>query len=175
MDEMDDENERKTGIIKMGKFSFGLEKGREQSLIHQSGYMLTGFSIVSVMLLAAIPILLEYTKIPNKIVFLFLGFSLLFLVISLLCTIVAQWRYKSIRLDSIEPIYNLMMNAPLSDFNNWWLENLNNMNNDISNLNDRRSDWMKISTVSFGFSIITILIYLVGLLVSIMDFINSML
>jgi len=169
MDEMNDEKERKSEIIKMGKLSFELEKEREQSLIYQSGYMLTGFSIVSVMLLAAIPILLEYTKIPNQIVFLFLGLSLLFLIISLLFTIAAQWRYKSVRLDNIESIYNSVIHLPFNDFNNWWLGNLNKMHNEITHLNDKRADWMKISAVSFGLSIFTILIYLVGLLISIQN------
>ena len=164
MEETDNENEKINEIIKMGKFSFELEEKREQSLIVQSGYMLTGFSIVSVMLLAAIPILLDYTKFSNKIVIFLIGLSLLFLIFSLLFTIAAQWRYKYTGLSNIESIYDLMIDVPLSDFNEWWLKNLNEIYNAKNNLNEKRADFMKISTFSFGISILTILIYLITLL-----------
>jgi len=165
MDETDGGNERKVEIIKMGKFSFELEEKREQSLILQSGHMLTGFSIISVMLLAVIPIMLDYTRISNKIVFLLLGVSLLFLVISLLCAIAAQWRYDYLGFDNIDSIYQLMNTAPSEDVNNWWIANLNYIHNSKNNLNEKRAKMMKYSTVSFGISISTILIYLIVLLI----------
>jgi hypothetical protein len=162
---MSEKLKKEAEIIKMGNFSFELEEKREQSLLTQSGYMLTGFSIVSVMLLAAIPILLENTNISNRTVLILIGISLLFLILSLLSTIVAQWRYKSVRLNNVELIYNLMIDMPLKDFNYWWLDNLDNLHNEKNRLNDKRADWMKISTISFGISISTILIYLIILLI----------
>ncbi|MCL2550468.1 MAG: hypothetical protein FWE78_06070 [Methanimicrococcus sp.] len=159
--EIEGENEKKIEIIKMGKFSFELEEKREQNLILQAGHMLTGFSIISVMLLAIIPILLDYTKIPNKIVFLLLGTSLLFLVFSLLFTVGAQWRYKHLGLESIKSIYDLMSQVPLNDVNDWWLENLNEIYNAKNDVNEKRVKLMKFSTLSFGISILTILIYLI--------------
>jgi hypothetical protein len=165
MDEVDDE--KIIEIIKMGNFSFELEEKREQSLVLQSGYMLAGFSIISVMLLAAIPILLDYTKFSNKFVIFLIGFSLVFLIISLLFTIAAQWRYKYKGLENVESIYNLMIDVPLNDFNGWWLENLNDIYNAKNDLNEKRADLMKISALSFGFSILTIFIYLMMLLLTI--------
>ena len=165
MGEIDDE--KIIEIIKMGNFSFELEEKREQSLVLQSGYMLAGFSIISVMLLAAIPILLDYTKFSNKFVIFLIGFSLVFLIISLLFTIAAQWRYKYKGLENIESIYNLMIDVPLNDFNGWWLENLNDIYNAKNDLNEKRADLMKISALSFGFSILTIFIYLMMLLLTI--------
>ena len=165
MSKMSEKLKKEAEIIKMGNFSFELEEKREQSLLTQSGYMLTGFSIVSVMLLAAIPILLENTNISNRTVLILIGISLLFLILSLLSTIVAQWRYKSVRLNNVELIYNLMIDMPLKDFNYWWLDNLDNLHNEKNRLNDKRADWMKISTISFGISISTILIYLIILLI----------
>jgi len=165
MDEVDDE--KIIEIIKMGNFSFELEEKREQSLVLQSGYMLADFSIISVMLLAAIPILLDYTKFSNKFVIFLIGFSLVFLIISLLFTIAAQWRYKYKGLENIESIYNLMIDVPLNDFNGWWLENLNDIYNAKNDLNEKRADLMKISALSFGFSILTIFIYLMMLLLTI--------
>ena len=151
----------KIEIIKMGKFSFELEEKREQSLIIQSGYMLTGYSIISVMLLAVIPILLDYTNLPPKLVFILLGFSLLSLIISLLFALLSLWRYQYLGLDNIESIYRLMIHEPLNTVSRWWLENLNSIYNEKNRLNDKRARYMKWSTLFFGFSIITILIYLV--------------
>ena len=147
----------------MGKFSYELEEKREQSLILQSGHMLTGFSIIFVMLLAVIPILLNYTQISNKVVFLLLGISLFFLIFGLLFTIAAQWRYDYLGLDDIETIYNLMI-APSNDVGDWWLENLNYIYNAKNDLNEKRVKLMKFSTFSFSISILTILIYLICLL-----------
>jgi len=147
----------------MGKFSYELEEKREQSLILQSGHMLTGFSIIFVMLLAVIPILLNYTQISNKVVFLLLGISLFFLIFGLLFTIAAQWRYDYLGLDDIETIYNLMI-VPSNDVGDWWLENLNYIYNAKNDLNEKRVKLMKFSTFSFSISILTILIYLICLL-----------
>ena len=166
--EIDYENEKKNEIIKMGKFSFEAEEKREQSLILQSGHMLTGFSIISVMLFAIIPILLNYTQISNRIVFFLIGISLLFLIVSLLFSIAALWRYECTVFDNIESVYNLMINDPLNNFNVWWLKNLNRACNEKSDLNEKRTNLMKISTISFGVSIFAILIYLIALLVYMM-------
>lgn len=159
----------KIEVIKMGRFSFELEEKREQSLILQSGHMLTGFSIVSVMLLAAIPIILDYTKIPSHFVFILLGISLLFLILSLLFTIAAQWRYKYLGLDNLDSIFNLMNGKNRTDANEWWLENLNEIYYEKNKLNEKRAKLMKYSTFSFAISIFTILIYLIILLLFIQN------
>jgi len=155
------EQQMKIEIIKMGRFSFELEEKREQSLIIQSGYMLTGYSIISVMLLAVIPILLDYTNLPSRFVFILLGFSLLFLIVSLLFALLSLWRYQYLGLDNIESIYSLMIYKSSTAVSDWWLENVNAIYNEKNRLNDKRARYMKWSTLFFGFSIITILIYLV--------------
>lgn len=153
-------NQKNIEIIKMGKFSFELEEKREQSLILQSGHMLTGFSIISVMLLAIIPIILNYTNISNRIVFFLLGISLLFLIMSLLFSIAAQWRYDYLGLNNIDSIYHLMDEVPLKEVNMWWLTNLNDIYNSKNNLNEKRVKFMRYSAFFFGISILTIFIYL---------------
>ncbi|WNY23172.1 hypothetical protein MmiHf6_04760 [Methanimicrococcus hongohii] len=164
-EEPDSSNQMKSEIIRMGLFSFELEEKREQSLITQSGYMLTGFSIIFVMLLAAVPILLDYTKLPSSVVFLFIGISLMFLIISMLFTVAAQWRYQHYGLKDIESIYNFMYFESLETADDWWLKNLNELYNFKNDSNNTRSRLMKLSAVSFSFSILTILIYLITLLI----------
>ena len=143
------DEQMKTEVIKMGRFSFELEEKREQSLILQSGYMLTGFSIISVMLLAVIPVLLDYTTLPSKIVFIFLGFSLFFLICSLLFAIAAQWRYEYAGLGDVESIYFLMKCESVFAINSWWLKNINEIFITKNRLNEKRARLMKISTISF--------------------------
>ena len=158
----DSERQMKIEIIKMGKFSFELEEKREQSLIIQSGYMLTGYSIISVILMAVIPILLNYTNLPFKLVFILLGFSLLFLIFSLLFALLSLWRYQYSGLDDIESVYKMMIHEPLDTVSDWWLKNINTIRNEKNSLNNKRARYVKWSTFFFGFSIITILIYLVA-------------
>ena len=155
-----------TEFIKIGTFSYDAEEKKEQRLILQSGHMLTGFSIVSVMLLATIPILLDYTKVSNKYVFSLLGFALIFLIVSLLGTIIAHWRYGGSSVEDMESIYRSMCNSQLADFNWWWLKNLNDFCNEKRKLNNKKEKVMKISTISFGFSILCILIYLIFFLIN---------
>ncbi|MDL2261695.1 hypothetical protein LJC08_05650 [Methanimicrococcus sp. OttesenSCG-928-J09] len=155
----------KAEVIKMGKFSFEMEEKREQSLIVQSGYMLTGFSIISVMLLAAVPILLDYTDFSRELVFIVLGLSLIFLIFSLFFTIGALWRYEHIGLEDVESIYNLMSFESIDAADDWWLKNINEIYSAKNELNTKRSRFMKASIASFGFSILTILIYLISLFI----------
>lgn len=130
---------------------------------HKNGKIF--FSIISVMLLAIIPIILNYTNISNRIVFFLLGISLLFLIMSLLFSIAAQWRYDYLGLNNIDSIYHLMDEVPLKEVNMWWLTNLNDIYNSKNNLNERRVKFMRYSTFFFGISILTILIYSIALLI----------
>jgi hypothetical protein len=160
---IDTENkkEKEKEIIKMGKFTFELEEKREQNLILQSGHMLTGVSIVSVILLAIIPILLNNADISDKAIFFYLGLSLLGLVLSLLFSVIAHLRYKHHGLGSIKSIYISLMYIPFDDFNQWWLENLNKICAGKSKVNNIRAISLLISILLFTFSICTILIYLI--------------
>ena len=55
---------RLKNVVELGKYSFDLEEKREQSLISQSGQILTAISLFSAGILMALPILLTYTSIP---------------------------------------------------------------------------------------------------------------
>jgi len=123
--EIEDKSEKEIKIIEMGKFALELEEKKEQSLLRQSGDMLTGFSVVAVVLSAVIPILLKYTEISNKIIFILLGFSLLLLIVSLLLLVSAHERKKYTEFHTIEEIYISMIDQPLSYFNQRTLLDLN--------------------------------------------------
>ncbi len=56
---------RMENVREFGKFSFELEEKREQSIVNQSSQMLTAFSLFSAAILMALPIVAEYSSIPD--------------------------------------------------------------------------------------------------------------
>ena len=66
----DQANMMMSNIVKLGKFSYELEEKREQSLIAQSNQMLTAFSVFSVALYMALPIIISVnTALANQVLF----------------------------------------------------------------------------------------------------------
>jgi len=53
----------------------------------------------------------------------------------------------------------------IKTFVDWWLKNLNDICNAKKDLNNKRAKFMVISIFSFGFSILTTLIYLIAFLI----------
>ncbi len=88
-------------VTEFGRFSFELEERREQSLITQSGHLLTALSILSAALLMALPILIEHIVVPKQQILTSAGIVFLPMLISAVLCVLAQWRYG----------YQTMMNA----------------------------------------------------------------
>lgn len=91
----------KKNVVEFGKFSFNLEERREQSLITQSGHLLTVISILSAALLMALPILIENTVVPKNHILIATGIVFAPMVFSMILCVIAQWRFG----------YQTMMNA----------------------------------------------------------------
>ena len=83
-------------ILTLGKFSYSLQEKREESLISQSGRMLTAYSVTA----ALLPLLLSKTA--------GLGPAILFtgLLISFIFALIAGWRFKSSFMPSIDVFYD---------------------------------------------------------------------
>ena len=80
--------------VEFGKFSFELEEKRGQSLITHSGHMLTAFSLYSTALLTLLAALLSDGFISRTHLFVASTSIAIPLVISLIFTMLAQWRFK---------------------------------------------------------------------------------
>ena len=88
-------------VVEFAKFSYELEEKREQSLLNQSGHLLTLFSVSSAVLFTAVPVLLSYTNFDKGRILLFSGISLTILLVSMLLAVISQWRFR----------YETMMNG----------------------------------------------------------------
>ena len=93
---------RLKNVVELGKYSFDLEEKREQSLISQSGQILTAISLFSAGILMALPILLTYTSIPESRLMLVAGITGLSIIISLFLSIMTQWRFRYLSLMTAE-------------------------------------------------------------------------
>lgn len=93
-------------ITDLSKFSYEMEEKREESLIRQSGQMITMFSIISVAEIMMLPILLlNITKLSKMYIFTWVIVITIPLLISLLLAFLAQWRYKYQALPSPKVIF----------------------------------------------------------------------
>ena len=93
-DEQDLEALRMKNVREFGLFSFELEEKREQSILNQAGQMLTAFSLFSAAILMALPLVADYTNVPDGQAFCLAVVVLAPLIASLVLAILAQWRFK---------------------------------------------------------------------------------
>ena len=93
-DEQDPEALRMKNVREFGLFSFELEEKREQSILNQAGQMLTAFSLFSAAILMALPLVADYTNVPDGQAFCLAVVVLAPLIASLVLAILAQWRFK---------------------------------------------------------------------------------
>ena len=93
-DEQDPEALRMRNVREFGLFSFELEEKREQSILNQAGQMLTAFSLFSAAILMALPLVADYTNVPDGQAFCLAVVVLAPLIASLVLAILAQWRFK---------------------------------------------------------------------------------
>ena len=85
---------RMENVREFGKFSFDLEEKREQSILNQSSQMLTAFSLFSAAILMALPIVTEYSAIPDWQIMYLTEVAFAPLIVSLVLAIIAQWRFS---------------------------------------------------------------------------------
>ena len=86
---------RSRGTVDFGKFSYNLQEKREESLINQSGKMLTAYPVTMAILTWLIP----KTAVVSMYI-LFFGLTL-----SLIFAILAGWRFKNRRMPGIESFF----------------------------------------------------------------------
>lgn len=146
-------------IIEMGKLSFDQEEKREQSIITQTGQMLTAFSIFSAVLLMMIPILADvYPLVKQKIV-LGMCFILPLLLASFLLALLAQYRYKYSSIKSVKEIYDEVYKNheqyPDEDsFRLQWIDQIQLAHESKKTLNDRRARLVIASMLVFFIAIV---------------------
>lgn len=154
----DDETLRMRNVCEFGKFSFELEEKREQSILNQSGHMLTAFSLFSAAILMALPLVAEYTSIPDGQAFCLSVVVLVPLVASLLLAIVAQWRFKYQTMINAKEFENAIFRSKdsykgQSDYDWQWVHQLTAVQDSKRLNNDKRVKLVKASMICFLVSV----------------------
>ena len=149
---------RLKNVVEMGKFSYELKEKREQSLITQSGQMLTTFSIASAAVLMALPVMLEYTYYSQKALLSAAALILLPLVASMVLAVWAQWRFKYTTMENAaELLSKIEKNADKhiyqAQYNYQWIDQLRIIQESKKELNDRRVKIIKASQICFFIAI----------------------
>lgn len=153
---------RLKNVVEFAKFSYELENKREQSLINQSGQMLTAFSVASAALLMAIPILIEHTVINKHMVLMTAGIVLALMIISMAFAMVSQWRFRydtmmngeellhKIEADKDHHVYQLQ-------YDYQWVDQLTVIQNSKKKNNDKRYILINLSMIAF-FAAVAVLV-----------------
>ena len=145
-------------VIQLGKFSFELEEKREESLISQSGHMLTAFSVFSAVLFTATPIIIDNVNISANRVLVSVAIVSAFLIASLILAVFAQWRYKYMTIVSVDALFDEVKADALhyqtkAQFGMQWKTQLSQLHRSKKKNNDRRAAFVILSMLLFLCSI----------------------
>ena len=145
---------RTKNIADFARFSFELEEKREQSLISQSGQMLTVFSVVSAALLMAVPILIDYTCVPKNKILIAAGIVLTFLLASMVLAVLSQWRFKYATMLNGEELLqkvekDINNHIYQSQFDYQWIDQLTDIQTSKKKNNDKRYMLVHASMITF--------------------------
>lgn len=157
---------RLKNIVEFAKFSYELEVKREQSLINQSGQMLTAFSVVSATLLMGVPLFIDYTSIPNDMVLISVAITLVLMLISMVLAVVSQWRFKYVTMMTGEELLqkveaDIYSHVHQIHYDYQWVDQLKKIQESKKKNNDKRYMLIHASMIIFFCAIASIIIGLV--------------
>lgn len=149
---------RMENVREFGKFSFELEEKREQSIVNQSSQMLTAFSLFSAAILMALPIVAEYSSIPDWQIMYLAEVAFAPLLASLVLAIIAQWRFTYETMQDAEGFENILYRQKSdyhdqSDYDWQWVYQLSAVQKSKKKNNDFRVRLIKASMICFLFSV----------------------
>ena len=157
-DEQDLEALRMKNVREFGLFSFELEEKREQSILNQAGQMLTAFSLFSAAILMALPLVADYTNVPDGQAFCLAVVVLAPRVASLVVAILARWRVKYQAIKNAEEfeteLYRKRDEYKEQYAYDWqWVYQLAAVQKSKKKNNDRRSHLVRASMICFLVSV----------------------
>lgn len=157
---------RLENVVDFAKFSYELEEKREQSVVHQSGQILTALSIVSATISMAIPILIEHTCISVHRILISAGIILVLLLTSMALAVMAQWRFKyDTMLTGEELLQRIEADAKnhacQSHYDFQWINQLEEIQNSKKKINDRRCHLICFSMATFFVAVLGLIVCLI--------------
>lgn len=153
-------------IKELAQQKYDDELRREQNLIQQSSQMQTAFSFMTAAVFMAVPICIEYRgKLPMT--YFYIGVSIVagWLMISLVCASLAQWRWKTETLDNIEQVKDGIIGSE-----NWadylvehhrlgsWIDMMSKVQKSKNAVNDKRVKLIMASMVCFYGALLSIIV-----------------
>ena len=154
---------RMENVREFGKFSFDLEEKREQSILNQSSQMLTAFSLFSAAILMALPIVTEYSAIPDWQIMYLTEVAFAPLIVSLVLAIIAQWRFSYQTMLDAEGFENILYRQKedyhdQSDYDWQWVYQLSAVQKSKKKNTDFRVRLIKASMICFLLSVAILVI-----------------
>lgn len=154
---------RMENVREFGKFSFDLEEKREQSILNQSSQMLTAFSLFSAAILMALPIVTEYSAIPDWQIMYLTEVAFAPLIVSLVLAIIAQWRFSYQTMLDAEGFENILYRQKedyhdQSDYDWQWVYQLSAVQKSKKKNTDLRVRLIKASMICFLLSVAILVI-----------------
>ena len=136
------------------KFSFEQEEKREQSLLSQSGRMLTALSVLSAALTVFVRILLENTDGLKFKILLSAGLVLLLLLGSMVLAVISQWRFKYLTMLNGKEFFKKIeedkrRHVYQSQYNYQWIDQLSRIQESKKANNDKRFRLIHASMIVF--------------------------
>ena len=171
-DKCEKENLKMKNVVDFGKFSYELECQRENSLIGQSGNMLTAFSIYTAALYMIVPIVIEHFKNLTYGILLSVGIVSVLLIASLVLALISQWRFKYKTMLDIDVFYNYIdkendLYKTQADYDYQWKHQLAPIQQSKKINNDKRVKLIVASMITFLCAIVvTILSIFVLMLIN---------
>ncbi len=154
---------RLKNIVEFAKFSYELEEKREQSLINQSGQMLTAFSVASATILMAVPVLIEHTCISKCMILISAGVTLALMLLSMVLAVISQWRFKYTTMmtgeELLQKVESDMDNHVYqSQYDYQWLNQLKEIQVSKKKNNDKRYRLIHASMIVFFAAVASLII-----------------
>lgn len=141
-------------IKEFGLFSYEMECKREESLIEQSGKMMTAFSIYTASLYVLVQIMLDCFKYLKNEILLATGIISVCLIASLVLAIISQWRYKYKKLSDIDVFYESIeyekdRYEAQADYDLQWKYQISGIHKSKEKNNDRRAKLIMAAMIVF--------------------------
>lgn len=150
-------------VVKFAIFSYKLEDKREQSLVNQSGQMLTAISVVSAAILMAIPILIEYKRFSQREILISAGIALAFLLLSMALALASRWRFKYVTMMTGEELLQEINKDAKNhqyqfQYDSQWINQLDAIQKSKKKNNDLKCTLIRYSMLAFFFAVASLII-----------------
>jgi len=160
-------------IKELASLKYEAEEKREQNLLQQASQMQTVFAFMTAALFMATAICIQYRgALSLKFFLVSISTITFFLLASLICASISQWRWKTGAFADIPKIKESILNNPewektLVEYNriNQWIDLMATIQGEKARLNKRRVGLIIASMICFYCAVLTIIIsFIIGII-----------